>query len=108
MNESAIVRFKESNPNFQVKQDTRDREGKLAPDGRVPPETNVFGFWLPHGLSSDTEKRGQEIKERLADAQRIIEIYKERMSPEFQIPILTLEYDDGESDDGDHDDTSSA
>jgi hypothetical protein len=39
----------------------RDREGSENPDGTIPPSDNMFGFWLPHGLSSDPQMRAAEI-----------------------------------------------
>lgn len=90
LNARDVARFEKRHPYFKVQQNTREREGKLGPDGRVPPEANVFGFWLPHGLSKNLERRTQEISERLTGAQRIIEIYNETMSVEIQIPILVL------------------
>lgn len=49
-------------PNAQkIEKYERDREGWKNPDGSVPPSHNLFGFWLPHGLSTEPETRAAEI-----------------------------------------------
>jgi hypothetical protein len=40
----------------------RDREGRNSQDGTISPAHKLFGFWLPHGLSSNPQKRAAEIE----------------------------------------------
>lgn len=45
------------NLDLDPSQNLQEREGTWTPDGDTRPNRNVFGFWLPHGLSVQDAKR---------------------------------------------------
>ncbi|KAJ5279014.1 hypothetical protein N7478_004386 [Penicillium angulare] len=65
-------------PQFNFKQKPLDREGSLTTDGKLQPNNNTFGFWLPHGVDSEeascfTKSGLGNFFDRFDEAERIFE-----------------------------------
>ncbi|KAJ5106595.1 hypothetical protein N7456_003270 [Penicillium angulare] len=53
---SNFERIKSRHPEFILEQKPLDREGSFTGDGRLQPNKNTFGFWLPHGVNLQEAK----------------------------------------------------
>lgn len=59
-----LVMWRNMYPNRTISHDPRAGEGVLSEHGAVPLADNIFGFWLPHGLSSDEMVFAVQLRER--------------------------------------------
>ncbi|KAJ5591616.1 uncharacterized protein N7459_001985 [Penicillium hispanicum] len=91
--EEEYENFREMEPEPRLVQDARDREGKPTVDGHAAPNDNVFGFWLPHGLSEDPAIAEEQQKHCFERAKMIEDAYK-KVVEDLPIGVLVLEIEE--------------
>ncbi|PGH05607.1 hypothetical protein AJ79_06774 [Helicocarpus griseus UAMH5409] len=62
LEEDELKNFRNEYGQITINQDPNASKGLLRPDGTVPPQETTFGFWLPHGLSSDNVKFARQLR----------------------------------------------
>lgn len=96
--EESLALFKGMNLTAELPSEgcEHDREGTMLLGGEVEPSKNLFGFWLPHGLSTEEETRAAHIASCLSRFNAIEKAYYENYEtggiPE-SAPVVTGEPD---------------
>lgn len=72
-----LEEFQRWYPNYTMSQNPRECEGVLQADGSVGPKNNVFGFWLPHGLSTAPNEFASQLRQCENQFNRIEEAFRE-------------------------------
>ncbi|BDD54705.1 hypothetical protein MAP00_000302 [Monascus purpureus] len=81
----SLQMFKEMHPMAGISQNPHDREGKLGLNGLPEPMNDIFGFWLPHGLSSDDEIYATQLRRCFQRFNAIERVFQEVKHPSKQI-----------------------
>lgn len=77
------------NSDAKITRNEPECEAEVDTDGNIPPQQTPFGFWLPHGLSTDEEVASAQIRQRLQRFNDIERAFCE--VEELQPSVLTLE-----------------
>lgn len=75
--EATFRQFERQYPSTWIPPRPREREYRLVPTGTSGPPRNVFGFWLPHGLSQDSQEFETQLQGRLQRFEEIEQAFME-------------------------------
>lgn len=91
LDKDQYFKCRSKDPEFELHQDIREREGPMSPDGKVPPSRNTFAFWLPHGLTDMMDVRNERLDRCFQRAIKIEETFRQIEQPPVGILALNLQ-----------------